>query len=64
MDNSIEHEGDEFFDDENVTNRNDVEIYKNIQHEKKLEMIAGAREKLQKDWLHLDNPNLWDGEID
>ncbi|MBK9284989.1 MAG: hypothetical protein IPM51_11840 [Sphingobacteriaceae bacterium] len=62
--NNLEHEGDEFFDEEKVTNREDVTAFNRLEQEAKKLLLLGARDKLQEQWLQLDNPLLWDGEID
>ena len=64
MAENLEHEGDEFFEDLHVTNRKDVEIFEQRQEEEMKKLANAAKDKLQNEWLHIDNPALWDGEID
>ena len=64
MSENLEHEGDEFFDEVRVTNRKDVEVFMQKQDDEKNQLINSAKEKLQIEWLHINNPVLWDGEID
>lgn len=62
--NNLEHEGNEFFNEVKVTNRKEVTETKEQVILKNKKLREGALAKLQEDWLHIDNPFLWDGEID
>lgn len=57
----LEHEGNEDFEFQN--RKNEKEIRQKVE-QKVAEKIEENKEKLQEEWMSIDNPFLWEGDFD
>ena len=59
----LEHDGGEDFSNNNPLETREDVLEKKIRRDKDRPTKEESLERLQKHWLSLENPHLWDGEI-